>query len=132
LDPLNIGGAFLELTQKMIENPAKLWEAQVAQHPAIGWFPLAPGEIYRPGYRVSDNYVRQVNVTNTVINNTGIAVIRITQNRAGEVLPIARIATPNVRGTRNDARKTVNRRNTSTREGKEDPCASCNTGAEIM
>lgn len=31
--------------------------------PAVGWFPLAPREIYVPGYRVSNTYVRQVNVT---------------------------------------------------------------------
>ncbi|WP_342238543.1 DUF6600 domain-containing protein [Inquilinus sp. OTU3971] len=32
-------------------------------HP-IGWYPLGPGEVYRPPYRVSDTYVRNVNVTN--------------------------------------------------------------------
>jgi hypothetical protein len=31
--------------------------------PAVGWFPLAPREIYVPGYRVSNTYVRQINVT---------------------------------------------------------------------
>ena len=41
---------------------------------SIGWVPLGPGEVYRPPYRVSDNYIRNVNVTNvsnvTVINRT--------------------------------------------------------------
>ena len=27
-DPLNIGGAFLELTQKMMADPTRLWELQ--------------------------------------------------------------------------------------------------------
>ena len=27
-DPLNVGGAFLELTKKMMEDPARLWQAQ--------------------------------------------------------------------------------------------------------
>jgi len=36
--------------------------------PAVGWFPLAPGEVYVPGYRVSRTYVNQVNVTNTRVN----------------------------------------------------------------
>ena len=40
--------------------------------PAIGWFPLAPREVYRPAYNVSRDYYRQVNVSNTVINNTVI------------------------------------------------------------
>jgi len=30
--------------------------------PAVGWFPLAPREVYVPGHRHSQNYVRQVNV----------------------------------------------------------------------
>lgn len=37
--------------------------AAADSHP-IGWYPLGPGEIYRPPYRVSDTYVRNVNVTN--------------------------------------------------------------------
>jgi hypothetical protein len=30
----------------------------------IGWFPLAPREPYYPAYRVSNTYIRQVNITN--------------------------------------------------------------------
>lgn len=30
--------------------------------PAVGWFPLAPREVYVPAYRYSPNYVRQINV----------------------------------------------------------------------
>jgi hypothetical protein len=41
--------------------------------PAVGWFPLAPREVYVPSYRVSPRYVQNVNITNvtnvTVINN---------------------------------------------------------------
>jgi len=40
---------------------------------AVGWFPLAPREVYVPSYRVSPRYARSVNITNvtnvTVINN---------------------------------------------------------------
>ena len=38
----------------------------------IGWFPLAPREIYRPSYTVSRGYFENVNISNTVINNTVI------------------------------------------------------------
>lgn len=31
----------------------------------VGWFPLAPGEVFIPGYRVSRAYVNRVNITNT-------------------------------------------------------------------
>ena len=42
----------------------------------VGWFPLAPREVYVPAYRVSQTYVRNVNITNTtVINNTTITNI---------------------------------------------------------
>lgn len=40
----------------------------VLAQPAIGWFPLAPGEVFRPAYRVSPRYVSQVN-QNIVVNN---------------------------------------------------------------
>ncbi|HZI83052.1 MAG TPA: DUF6600 domain-containing protein [Casimicrobiaceae bacterium] len=36
----------------------------------IAWFPLGVGEVYRPSYAVSRTYFTQINVTNTVINNT--------------------------------------------------------------
>ena len=47
----------------------------VSSGPAIGWFPLAPREVYVPPYHVSRNYFRQVNVTNTVINVTNVTNI---------------------------------------------------------
>ncbi|MGB7601523.1 MAG: DUF6600 domain-containing protein [Candidatus Sulfotelmatobacter sp.] len=31
----------------------------------VGWFPLAPGEVFIPGYHVSRVYVNRVNITNT-------------------------------------------------------------------
>ncbi len=34
----------------------------------VGWFPLGPGEVYLPGYRVSRAYVNNVNVTNTTVS----------------------------------------------------------------
>jgi FecR protein len=42
--------------------------------PSVGWFPLAPREIYVPSYRVSPRYVREVNVTH-VTNITNVAQI---------------------------------------------------------
>ena len=38
----------------------------------VGWFPLAPGEVFVPGYRVSRTYVNSVNITNTTVNITRI------------------------------------------------------------
>jgi hypothetical protein len=35
----------------------------------VGWFPLAPREIYIPAYRHSPRYIRHVNVSNTIIIN---------------------------------------------------------------
>jgi len=31
--------------------------------PAVGWFPLAPREVYVPAYRHSPTYIRQINIT---------------------------------------------------------------------
>ena len=38
----------------------------------VGWFPLAPGEVFIPGYRVSRAYVNRVNITNTTVNVTKV------------------------------------------------------------
>jgi hypothetical protein len=38
----------------------------------IGWFPLGPREVYMPSYRSSREYFRQVNLSNTTVNNTTI------------------------------------------------------------
>jgi len=38
----------------------------------IGWFPLGPRECYRPWYRTSGNYYRNVNIHNTYIRNTNV------------------------------------------------------------
>ncbi len=38
----------------------------------VAWFPLGPGEVYVPPYRVSRVYVNQVNITNTRVNVTQV------------------------------------------------------------
>ena len=38
----------------------------------VGWFPLAPGEVFVPWYHVSRGYVNNVNITNTRVNVTQI------------------------------------------------------------
>jgi hypothetical protein len=42
--------------------------------PAVGWFPLAPHEVYIPSYRVSSTYIRQVNITH-VTNVSNVTVV---------------------------------------------------------
>ncbi|MEO6416944.1 MAG: DUF6600 domain-containing protein, partial [Gemmatimonadaceae bacterium] len=44
----------------------------------VAWFPLAPNEVYRPAYHVSDRYVRRVNVTNVNITNINITNVNVT------------------------------------------------------
>jgi hypothetical protein len=38
----------------------------------VGWFPLGPGEVFIPGYRVSRFYVNNVNITNTRVDVTRV------------------------------------------------------------
>src|SRR6266478_3829326 len=38
----------------------------------VAWFPLAPGDVYVPAYQTSPKYVTNVNVTNTVVQQTVI------------------------------------------------------------
>jgi hypothetical protein len=43
--------------------------------PAVAWFPLAPGEIYRPGYHSSPTYLNRINNT-TIYNINNSTVIK--------------------------------------------------------
>jgi hypothetical protein len=78
----------------------------VGSGPAIGWVPLAPREVYVPGYRVSPGYVRSINITHvvnitnltTIVNNPQQAVInRDYRNRkfphAVTVVPASTLST---------------------------------------
>ena len=47
----------------------------------VGWFPLAPQEVYRPPYSVSTVYLRRVNVTNVNITNINVTNINVTNVR---------------------------------------------------
>ena len=46
----------------------------------LGWFALAPGEVYLPGYRVSRAYVNNVNLTNTSVTVTKITNVYNTES----------------------------------------------------
>ncbi len=48
------------------------FQLSVSSGPTVGWFPLAPGEVYRPAYHASREYFREVNVSNTIVNTTVI------------------------------------------------------------
>jgi hypothetical protein len=77
----------------------------------VGWFPLGPGEVFLPGYRVSRNYVNNVNITNTsvnvtrvtnvyntvVINKTVVNEVYVNQRVSGGVTVVSRDAFVNAR-----------------------------------
>ena len=45
----------------------------------VGWLPLAPGEVYLPAHRVSARYLQEVNLSNTIIVNSG-SIASVYQN----------------------------------------------------
>ena len=72
------------------------------------WFPLGPGEVYRPAYHVSDVYVRQINVihvTNVaVINQVNVTNVRyVNQGVPGAVTAVPHDAFINARPVREAA-----------------------------
>lgn len=65
--------------------------------PSVGWVPLAPREVYYPPYRVSDRYLRRVNVTyvknvniinvhNTTVINRNVTVNHFANHEAVTVV----------------------------------------------
>jgi hypothetical protein len=66
---------------------------------AIGWFPLAPRDVYRPSYAASRGYFNNINRSNTAINNTTITNVYNTTNvtkivYANRQVPGAVVAVP--------------------------------------
>ena len=57
----------------------------------VGWFPLGPREVFVPAYHVSERYVTDVNVSNTVVNRT--TVVNVYNNRVSNVTYVNRNAT---------------------------------------
>jgi hypothetical protein len=58
------------------------------------WFPLGPGEVYRPAYPVSEAYVRQINIVH-VTDVTAIDRVNVVNVRyANQTVPGAVIAVP--------------------------------------
>ena len=53
----------------------------------VGWFPLAPGEVYVPWYRTSPRYVQNVNITNTHVTNIQVTNVynNVTVNKVTNV-----------------------------------------------
>jgi hypothetical protein len=64
--------------------------------PAVGWFPLAPREVFVPAYRASPVYVRNVNVTHVtnIVNVTNVQPRYAHRNveRAVTVVPAAAVS----------------------------------------
>jgi hypothetical protein len=51
----------------------------------VAWFPLAPGEVYRPAYTASREYFTRVNVTNTVVNVNNVTNVYNNPRTVSEV-----------------------------------------------
>ncbi|MBV9506136.1 MAG: hypothetical protein JO323_14145 [Acidobacteriia bacterium] len=47
----------------------------------VAWFPLGPGEVYRPAYHVSEVYVRNINVTHLNVTNINVTNVNVTNVR---------------------------------------------------
>jgi hypothetical protein len=47
----------------------------------IGWYPLAPYEVYRPWYRHTPRYIRHINQSNTIVNVTNITNVYVNRHR---------------------------------------------------
>jgi len=61
-----------------------------AARPGVGWFPLAPGEAFRPAYRVSPRYITQVNHNIVVHNTINVTNVYRYQRQPGAVTAVSR------------------------------------------
>jgi hypothetical protein len=57
------------------------WNLSIGSSPGIAWYPLAPGEAWRPTYRTSPVYVRNVN-RNMIVSNNAFDAGHVHRGRA--------------------------------------------------
>ena len=67
----------------------------------VAWFPLGPHEVYRPAYRHSDRYIRQVNITHVNVTNINVTNVRYVNQNAGSVTAVSRDVFVGARPVRN-------------------------------
>ncbi len=77
-----------------IGGPSVSVSIGVGRTTPVGWFPLAPHEVYVPSYRSSPRYVREVNITH-VTNVTNITTIVNNVNGAADRREFANRKFPN-------------------------------------
>jgi hypothetical protein len=66
-----------------VGGPSVQLSVRVGSGPGVGWFPLAPREVYVPGYRFTPNYLRQVNLSHVPRITHINAIYRNPDNAAG-------------------------------------------------
>jgi hypothetical protein len=67
--PVHVRPVYAPALVVWVGQPGWSFSFSAGSGPAVGWFPLGWGEVYRPWYPCSVNYVRNVNITNTHIPN---------------------------------------------------------------
>ena len=67
--PVHVRPVYAPALVAWVGQPGWSFSFSAGSAPAVGWFPLGWGEVYRPSYPCSVNYVRNVNITNTRISN---------------------------------------------------------------
>jgi hypothetical protein len=82
----NAGGGWVWVPGAVAARPVYAPALVVfAAGPRLTWFPLGPREVYRPSYRVSDRYVRQVNVTHVNVTNINVTNANVRYMHEGRV-----------------------------------------------
>jgi len=67
--PVNVRPVYAPALVAWVGQPGWSFSFAAGNAPAVGWFPLGWGELYRPSYPCSVNYVRNINVANARISN---------------------------------------------------------------
>jgi hypothetical protein len=77
------------VAERCIYSPANVTFLGSPNEARVAWFPLAPGEVYVPGFHASLTFIQQLNITNTTVQIN--VVTNVIQSPAAQVRYVNRV-----------------------------------------
>jgi hypothetical protein len=91
--PINVRPVYAPALVAWVGGSGFNFSISIGSGGGIGWFPLGPREVFVPTYHVSERYVTNINITNTIVKRE--TIINVYKNHNDRSLPFVNRAVRN-------------------------------------